>query len=208
MLGAATLGSAVLGCAILGSVVACNRPDAPRMHELGAPPGPPSGQVALRGEGLGSVPSGKLDPLGRPQRVACVSCHAQRSDTTLPASTGELQEFHAGLQLDHGDLHCSSCHDEETTYELRLANGDVLPGSEALQLCAQCHGPQTRDYRRGSHGGMNGYWDLSRGDRVRNHCVDCHDPHAPAYRGGHPVLPPKDRFLSRPAPHAPESSHD
>jgi formate-dependent nitrite reductase cytochrome c552 subunit len=66
---------------------------------------------------------------------------------------------------------------------------------EAMRLCAQCHGPQYRDYKRGSHGGMTGHWDLSRGERTRNNCVDCHDPHAPAYPGTTPVLPPRDRYL-------------
>ncbi|NLE85514.1 MAG: hypothetical protein GX607_03855 [Myxococcales bacterium] len=177
------------------------------MQELGAAPGLPSGRVIIDGSRLGGVPSGQLDALGRPRRVACVSCHAQRSATSLPDAAGELREFHAGLTVRHGELHCSSCHDDERTHELRLASGEVLPGSEALQLCAQCHGPQTRDYRRGSHGGMRGYWDLSRGERRRNHCVDCHDPHEPAYRGGHPVHPPRDRFLSEPT-HAPEAPHD
>ena len=77
---------------------------------------------------------------------------------------------------------------------------------EAMQLCAQCHGPQTRDYRRGSHGGMQGYWDLSRGDRVRNHCVDCHDPHAPAFPRFTPLPPPRDRFP--PAPPSEGHAHD
>lgn len=191
---------------LLAGGAACNGPDAPRMHELGQRPGAPTGQTVVRAERLGSVPTGKQDALGRPQRVACVSCHSQRKDAALPSSAEELDEFHTGLRVTHGELTCGSCHDGQETHELRLASGEVLPGTEAMQLCAQCHGPQTRDYKRGSHGGMNGYWDLSRGDRRRNHCVNCHDPHAPAYQGGLPVLPPKDRFF--PSSPAEDPHHD
>lgn len=82
---------------------------------------------------------------------------------------------------------------------LHLATGEQVPMLQAIRLCAQCHGTQWRDYQRGAHGGMFGYWDLSRGSRTRNHCVDCHDPHTPKFVGGRPVLPPRDRFLAAPA---------
>jgi len=63
-----------------------------------------------------------------------------------------------------------------------------------MTLCSQCHGPQRRDYNMGLHGGMNGYWDLTKGGRTRNTCINCHDPHAPAFPLVMPVLPPKDRI--------------
>jgi formate-dependent nitrite reductase cytochrome c552 subunit len=74
---------------------------------------------------------------------------------------------------------------------------------DAMQLCAQCHGPQFRDYTHGSHGGMQGHWDLSRGPRLRNHCVDCHDPHTPQFQPSNPVLPPADRLLPPAGPSRP-----
>jgi hypothetical protein len=64
--------------------------------------------------------------------------------------------------------------------------------TDAIRLCAQCHGQQHTAYTHGAHGGMNGHWDLSRGDRLRNHCVDCHDPHAPAFPRYMPMPPPRD----------------
>jgi hypothetical protein len=73
--------------------------------------------------------------------------------------------------------------------------------TDAMTLCAQCHGPQFRDYQNGSHGGMNGHWDLSRGPRLRNHCVDCHDPHVPQVLPVHPAPGPKDRFFGPGAKH-------
>jgi nitrate reductase cytochrome c-type subunit len=62
-------------------------------------------------------------------------------------------------------------------------------------LCAQCHGPQARDFQHGAHGGMTGYWDLSKGPRRRNSCIDCHDPHAPKYPAVMPVFPPAESGL-------------
>jgi hypothetical protein len=79
---------------------------------------------------------------------------------------------------------------------LRLADGRSLPYSDVMSLCAQCHGPQFRDYQHGAHGGMTGYWDLSKGGRTRNSCIDCHDPHAPKYPTVTPARGPNDRFLS------------
>jgi hypothetical protein len=63
-----------------------------------------------------------------------------------------------------------------------------------MTLCAQCHGPQFRDYQHGAHGGMSGFWDLSKGGRTRNNCIDCHDPHAPKYPTVTPARGPNDRF--------------
>ncbi len=107
-----------------------------------------------------------------------------------------LTTFHQHMVFKHGNSTCTSCHVQGQHDRIHLANGSVLPMTEALTLCAQCHGPQYRDYQHGSHGGMNGYWDRKRGPRTRNHCVDCHDPHAPQLPSVMPAAPPRDRFLS------------
>ncbi len=104
------------------------------------------------------------------------------------------------MRYAHGERTCLSCHNARDYDTLRLADGSALAYRNVIKLCAQCHGPQYRDYRHGSHGGMNGYWDLSRGPRYRNNCVDCHDPHAPAYPRVRPAPPPRDRFF-RPTVH-------
>ena len=62
-------------------------------------------------------------------------------------------------------------------------------------------GPQRRDYDHGAHGGMQGYWDLRRGPRTRNHCVECHDVHSPAFGAFRPMPAPRDRFTHREAGH-------
>lgn len=134
-------------------------------------------------------------PDAQPLRVACRTCHDGAPDRPLPKSPEDLNEFHRGLVFRHGELACASCHSQGQPPRLHLATGEALETSEALRLCAQCHGPQWRDFQHGAHGGMRGYWDLSRGPRTRVACVACHDPHAPRYVGGLPVLPPRDRLL-------------
>lgn len=128
-------------------------------------------------------------------RVACVTCHSLTKRPLTATSTEALGAPHTGLQLKHGELACAACHDRADPTALHLASGVALPMRQALRLCSQCHGPQRRDYDHGAHGGMRGYWDLSRGPRERNHCVDCHDPHAPAFPQVLPAPPPRDRFL-------------
>ena len=113
--------------------------------------------------------------------------------------------MHAGLTLKHGTLRCGQCHGAAQPDagagpdydQLRLADGSGVAFDDVMTLCAQCHGPQTRDYNRGSHGGMTGYWDTRLGPRTRNQCIHCHDAHAPAYVGMMPAPGPRDRFLRR-----------
>lgn len=142
---------------------------------------------------LVSIPVKGAD--GGVERIACASCHTLKSPKALPTASTELREFHQGLAFQHGELSCAHCHvDGARSHDtVHLANGEKIPMVEAMRLCAQCHGPQFRDYSRGSHGGMEGAWSPALGPRTRNHCVDCHDPHTPRFQGGKPVLPPRDR---------------
>lgn len=135
-------------------------------------------------------------PDGGVERVACAACHTLRTPRAeVPRAPADLRQFHQGLTFQHGDLSCAHCHVEGARSHdtLHLATAEKIPMVEAMRLCAQCHGPQFRDYTRGSHGGMEGSWSTALGPRTRNHCVDCHDPHAPRFQGGMPVLPPRDR---------------
>lgn len=141
--------------------------------------------------------------------IGCPTCHSLddviRGPQTDAADAGGP---HVGLVFRHGDNTCASCHDPVDPTRLHLAAGEAVPMSEAMRLCAQCHGPQFRDYTRGSHGGMRGHWDLTRGPRQRNHCIDCHDAHAPSYPRFRPMPPPNDRFPPA-TPHeaAPAAEH-
>lgn len=135
------------------------------------------------------------DAHGKSVTLRCDSCHSVRPADVATAKGAQLDEFHQGLQMAHGSLTCASCHNPADGYaSLRLADGRALPFAESMTLCAQCHGPQFRDYQHGSHGGMTGHWDLTRGGRTRNHCMHCHDAHAPKYSTFMPVAGPRDRF--------------
>jgi len=140
--------------------------------------------------------TGETNAMGEPVVVACASCHAGRStDAGFPEDITAVRGPHAGLAFAHGDNTCGACHDPEQRDKLRLADGTRIDLVDAMRLCSQCHGPQRRDYDHGAHGGMRGYWDLTRGPRERNHCVSCHDPHRPAYPKLIPAPPPRDRGM-------------
>jgi hypothetical protein len=140
------------------------------------------------------------DPLGRTGTVACSTCHSVREPNLANRIPADLDQFHQSMQFAHGDLACYACHNPADADTLHLADGSVIEYPDLMTLCAQCHGSQTRDYQHGAHGGMNGYWDLSRGPRNRNHCIDCHDPHVPRFPSMTPTFKPKDRFLEPDAP--------
>jgi hypothetical protein len=132
---------------------------------------------------------------GAATKLACATCHSmKRPDPTQRGGAG-LRKFHQGLKVAHGNLTCLSCHHPDDYNTLRLADGRHVPFERVMELCAQCHGPQARDYAHGAHGGMSGYWDRTRGTQVRNQCTHCHAPHAPAYPSMQPTFKPRDRFL-------------
>lgn len=152
---------------------------------------------------LGVVDTTVTDVHGTPIGVDCATCHGPDPEQSWAATPGEPFHTKVGTTepgtearvLDrHGRLPCNSCHDTDRT-RLHKADGSLLEFGESIELCAQCHGPQYRDYVHGSHGGMNGYWDLRQGPRTRNHCVVCHAAHTPAYEPVMPVHPPRDRYL-------------
>jgi hypothetical protein len=166
--------------------------DGPAVHEvqIRRPSGPPR------------VQTGEFDHHGHPVTVSCASCHATRPANPQLSRGEDLKEFHQGLAVQHGGLTCISCHNVNDYDTLRLADGRKVSYENVMTLCAQCHGPQYRDYLSGAHGGMSGHWDLSKGPRQRNNCIDCHDAHAPAFSGVIPAPPPRDRFLT------PHGEHD
>lgn len=152
------------------------------------------------------VNSGKKDIHGQPVMVSCATCHDTRTADFTNADAAALNEFHQGMKYQHGGQTCLTCHNSSDYGTLKRADGRSLDFSDSIQLCAQCHGPQYRDYQNGSHGGMTGYWDLKQGPRERNHCTDCHDPHQPRYPLVMPVFPPKSVIGEAVRP-AGETSH-
>lgn len=150
------------------------------------------------------------DPQGRPAEVACSTCHSVRKPNFSNVSASTLDEFHQGMTFQHGTITCYACHNSDGSDTLRIADGRSVAYQEVLQLCSQCHSPQAIAFEHGAHGGMNGYWDLSRGPQIKNNCVDCHDPHAPAYPKMVVGFKPHDRFntpLDSHEQHAGAESH-
>lgn len=142
---------------------------------------------------LGTMATNRTDATGRPLRVKCSTCHGGQKGPFV-AREG-APSVHDGLTMKHGTVSCLACHDEQNRDKLRLADGTRLAFEQVMDLCGQCHGPQTRDYKNGSHGGMTGHWDLTQGPRSRNGCVHCHDAHAPAITQVQPAAMPRDRGL-------------
>jgi len=140
----------------------------------------------------------RVDAMGRPVTVGCATCHSLADLGHPERRSGEpLEAFHQGLEVAHGDLSCQACHAAPDYATLRLADGRTVPFTDVQRLCAQCHGPQARDFALGLHGGMSGYWDRSQGPQERHHCTVCHDAHSPAFVGMHPAPPPVEPRFGR-----------
>ena len=155
--------------------------------------------------GTGTVATALKDHKGKPITVTCSTCHAGpvAPDTS---GRGQAEALHAKIKLAHGDLPCFACHDRADRDRLHLADGSTLPFTAVVTLCSQCHAMQARDFAHGAHGGMNGYWDLTRGPRTRHACIVCHDAHAPRYPRLLPAPASRDRFLTPKSAHS-EGSH-
>lgn len=175
---------------------ACARdyPDASRLWAAPAVASASYPETVHSPSALGRLDTRSTNASGETVGIACATCHAPGVGPALAEGDGPPEHFHDAVRLEHGGLACASCHDQDRT-RLRLADGTTLEFGDAIRLCAQCHGPQYRDYQHGAHGGMSGYWDLSSGPRERNHCLDCHAAHDPAYPSFLPVSPPKDRHM-------------
>jgi formate-dependent nitrite reductase cytochrome c552 subunit len=162
----------------------------PNLHPVTIKPGPATPRLD----------TGLKDARGQAVTAACGTCHSTTTPNPTRNTAHDLFQAHVGLNYNHGSLTCLSCHNPRDYDTLHLADGRRVSFPDVMTLCAQCHGTAMRDYRNGSHGGMNGFWDLTKGPRVRNNCIDCHDPHHPEFPLVRPVLPPRDR-ISVPAEH-------
>ncbi len=160
----------------------------PKLHPITIKPGPATPRLD----------TGLKDAQGHVITAACSTCHSTTTPNTARNTAHDLFQAHRGLDYNHGSLTCLSCHNAKDYDTLHLADGRSVVFPEVMTLCAQCHGTAMRDYLHGSHGGMNGHWDLTKGPRLRNNCVNCHDPHHPKFPLVQPVLPPRDRISVHP----------
>lgn len=177
-------------------LLGCDRPDDIAAEAVDAAEREPFEVIVHEPASLTSIGQKVVrDHQGRAVGVGCMTCHSLRDEHRVPDSPDALRTVHAGLKVSHGSLSCRSCHDPDRADRLRLADGKSIEMVEAIKLCAQCHGPQARDWEKGSHGGTRGHWDQNKGPALRSHCVDCHDPHTPRFGSLQPAPPPRDRFL-------------
>jgi formate-dependent nitrite reductase cytochrome c552 subunit len=197
-LAALALAAAGFAATLVYAINAGPQNTAPAPIDATAPP-PTNWPVVIRTlDKTPAVPTSRTTFNGEPVSVSCMTCHATTTPNRAARSADDLKHFHQGLRYQHGNLSCISCHNPEDYDTLRLADGTSVDFKQVMNLCAQCHGTQARDYQNGAHGGMTGYWDLTKGPRYRNNCIDCHNPHAPKYQPVIPVFPPKDRTISSP----------
>lgn len=123
----------------------------------------------------------------------CNECHRS---VPFPRAVGQELTKHDEIQLAHGrNTRCLNCHHSVNREVFVDQFGEEIPWDQPQLLCSKCHGPVYRDWQRGSHGRINGYWDQSRGEQIRLKCIECHDPHDPPF-------PP---LASAPAPQTPFS---
>lgn len=194
----AGLVAAILGAWLLTALL--NRPrDVADAGPRPARPGEPRFAVShTQGKGAPRVVVGTHPISGEPLTASCTTCHNTREPDASHGAGNLPKAFHQGLTFNHDHLSCLACHDAKNYDQLHLADGSAVKFESAMNLCAQCHSKQKEAYDHGAHGGMNGYWDLSRGPRTRHSCTDCHDPHAPAFPQMQPSFKAKDRFLDAP----------
>lgn len=201
------VGALVVSCllALLGSQQSAV-PQAP--VETGLRPEPSVEQYETNinpGPSMPRVATGLFDLGGNPVTASCSTCHSSREPNFDNRASADLDEFHNHVSVAHGSISCLSCHNEDNYDQLKLADGSSIAYENVMVLCSQCHGPQARDFQHGAHGGMQGFWDLSRGPRTKNNCVDCHSPHQPTFPKMVPTFKPRDRFLDSTHP---KGSHD
>ena len=136
----------------------------------------------------------------------CGQCHATSAEQAAEEGLlepnlerREMTDPHEVVTFTHDAEHrwCLDCHDVWDRDSLRLASGErIRLQDESVRLCAQCHGPQHRDWKVGVHGRRLGEWHTG-GQKKNYRCVNCHDPHSPQIK---PIKP-------QPAPLPPGGRH-
>ncbi len=156
----------------------------------------PGGQVSYedvsteaRRTVLGDPPKVMLNGFER----ECMHCHGRIDIPAGERPANKLMQ-HTHIKLNHG-IHdgCLSCHDVKDRNKLILVNKKTVPFTEVVSLCGGCHKQVYGDWKRGSHGRSNGYWDEKQGKLNRLVCTQCHDPHRPQ----HPAM---DSIRALPGP--------
>ncbi|MCE5194011.1 MAG: hypothetical protein LLF28_00910 [Nitrospiraceae bacterium] len=114
----------------------------------------------------------------------CSNCHA-----TMPANAKQRTlTLHTEIKLQHMTAGwCFNCHNPNDRNKLKLADGQLVDITNAVNLCAQCHGRVAREWKAGTHGKRIGMWT---GKKLYENCLNCHNPHSPAFQAIKPLQPP------------------
>ena len=129
-------------------------------------------------------------------RYRCTSCHSEfRERRRKMALEGE----HNNLKFEHGrNVLCLNCHNQIDPDSFGDNMHTPIPATESSRLCGQCHESHFDEWKLGTHGRINGYWDAAYGETKRLDCIQCHDPHAPNFTLMVPEAPPTlTRFVKR-----------
>lgn len=128
----------------------------------------------------------------------CMECH--RHVDKPETFQREMKVEHENIVLEHGNnRYCLNCHHDVNRNAFVDYDGSEIAQENVTQLCAKCHGPKYRDWQAGVHGRQNGYWDETRGPKVKLRCIQCHDPHKPAFA---PIKPMPPLIYPKRAPQA------
>lgn len=127
---------------------------------------------------------------------ACNSCHALMDP---PQEPRELIAEHEDIVLRHEPaMTCYTCHNREERENLNDIYGTLMSFEQSENICRNCHGPQSRDWKLGIHGRLSGYWDKAKGESRNMTCVYCHNPHTPRLEPMKPSPPPRrDDFITK-----------
>jgi hypothetical protein len=134
----------------------------------------------------------------------CSQCHDNKDLKTNFEIRTKFRDPHDELVFDHRRIWCLDCHDTMDRDKLKLANGTLLPLTDPLRLCSQCHGGIAREWEGGVHGKRTGFWD---GPKRALPCIQCHDPHSPHFKKLEPLPPPvRPAFLRSSGLDAPDTA--
>ncbi len=177
------IGAAIVVILALFGVQTEHQPDSSRAYP--SRPQIPDAQATL-------MPAPEVDD----EYLPCADCHEGEKPNR---EVRELEDEHEENIVEHGNLWCFHCHDENNPNSLHLADDAAVDFEESWKLCTQCHAKKLPDWRAGVHGKRTGHW---RGTKEYRTCVVCHEPHRPAFPSMAPESrPPRPEEISlHPAP--------
>lgn len=124
----------------------------------------------------------------------CTSCHSELIERRRQKA---LEGEHNNITFEHGrNVLCLNCHNQVDPDTFVDNMRTSISATEPSRLCGKCHESNYDEWRLGTHGRMNGYWDAEYGEPKRLDCIQCHDPHAPQFKAMAPEAPPTlSRFV-------------